>query len=235
MSKIWEIFVHRTESVAILSCICVVMILALVTKGVWLSDVPLATTLRTTAFLGIIVVGQALLIIGGEFDLSVGSVYAFTGLIYVWLIGGLQLKVYELVPIGIGLGFLPSFFIVMLLGLAIGLSHAFLVTKLRIPSLIVTLASLFIFRGLIYFITGGFPLALPEELRPSILNKILGGGSLLRFNISILWLIIITVIFTIVLSYTRYGNHLQAVGRDPITALSQGVSPTKTKLIAFSI
>jgi len=69
----------------------------------------------------------------------------------------------------------------------------------------------------------------------AVFSNIFGESYPLGLNVSIFWLILITIIFVIVLPYTRYGNRLQAVGRDPITALSQGISPTKTKLIAFLV
>lgn len=234
-SKPWNAFIQMPESTVIIGIIIVLIILAIFTKCEWFSSFILAKVLRTTSFIGIIAIGQAVLIIGGEFDISVGSVYGFTGLMYIWLAGGLRREVYDHIATGPNLGPLLAFFIVMILGLAIGFFHAFLVTKAKISSLIVTLGSMFIFRGIIYLITQGFALVMVEELRNTAIIKILGSGSFGDFTISIFWLIAITIIFTIVLPFTRYGNHLQAVGKEPITALSQGISPVKTKFIAFLI
>ena len=234
-SKPWNTFIQMPESSVIIGIIIVLIILAIFTRGQWFSSFIIAKVLRTTAFIGIIAIGQAVLVIGGELDISVGSVYGFTGLVYIWLAGGLRREVYDHIETGPNLGPLPAFLIVMIIGLAIGFFHAILVTKAKIPSLIVTLGSMFIFRGIIYLITQGFALTIVEDLRNMLTIRILGNGGIGEFTITVLWLIIITVIFAIILPFTRFGNRLQAVGKDPITALSQGISPHKTKIVAFLI
>ena len=183
--------------------------------------------LRTTSLLGIVAIGQAFLIIGGEFDLSVGSIYGFSGLLFIWLSGGLRQEVYDLVPAGPKMGPILPFIIIIIFGLVIGLLHGFLVTKIRIPSLMVTLGTMFIFRGIIYLSSAGYPMSFIEELKDNFIINILGGGNILGLDVSVVWLFFFIIILIIVLSFTRYGNQLQVVGRDPLTALSLGVSPKK--------
>lgn len=226
--KIWDSFMNMPEYGVVLGIIGLLAILAVATGGDWFTVNTFKSIFKTSATLGLIAIGQALLITGGEIDLSVGSVYAFIGLIYAWIIKAL-------IPIGSVPGLLLAFLITMAVGLAIGLFHAVLVTRLNIPSLIATLGSLFIFRGIANGIGKGWGLPFPKGARMNVLSGILGESGFRGFNISILWLIIITIIFSVVLSYTRYGNRLQAVGRDPITALSVGISPAKVKLTAFLI
>lgn len=227
-SKVWGNFIQTPEFGVILGIIGFLIILALVTRGQWFTSATIKTVLKSTATIGLITIGQALLIIGGEFDLSVGSVYAFTGLVYVWLIRVLPAT-------GISLGPWHAFLIVLILGLAIGFFNGILVTKMEIPSLIVTLGSMFVFRGLAMGVGKGWGLPFPNKAQMTVFGKIFGGSYPLGFNVSIFWLILLTIIFFIVLSYTRYGNRLQAVGKDPITALSLGISPKKTKIIVFLI
>lgn len=228
-SKIWNSFMDMPESGVVLGIVGLLAILAIASGGDWFTVNTFKSIFKTSATLGLIAIGQALLITGGEIDLSVGSIYAFIGLIYALLI-----KI--LMPVGGAVpGLLLAFLITMAVGLAIGLFHSVLVTRLNIPSLIATLGSMFIFRGIANGIGKGWGLPFPQGARMNVLSGILGESGFLGFNISILWLIIITIIFSVVLSYTRYGNRLQAVGRDPITALSVGISPTKVKLTAFLI
>ena len=203
-SKYWNAFLEMPESPVIIGTIFILIILAIFTDGDWFSSFIFAKVLRTTSFIGIIAIGQAILIINGEFDLSVGSVYGFTALVYIWLAGALRREVYDQIGAGPNLGFVPAFLIVMMLGVAIGFLHAILVTKVKIPSLIVTLGSLFIFRGIIYLITQGYALAMVEELRNTTIIKIFGSGSLGDFSISIFWLLIITIVFMIILVYAQY-------------------------------
>jgi ribose/xylose/arabinose/galactoside ABC-type transport system permease subunit len=101
--------------------------------------------------------------------------------------------------------------------------------------LITTLGALFIYRGLVYFFTGGFPIRLPTSVKDDTLIYVLGGNLLSNFNNAIIYLVFIMLMFVLILSRTRYGNHVVAVGGDPQTALSQGISPVKIKMIAFII
>jgi ribose/xylose/arabinose/galactoside ABC-type transport system permease subunit len=227
-SKIWNTFMDMPESGVILGIIGFLIILAIITGGSWFTAHTFKSIFKTAATLGIIAIGQALLITGGEIDLSVGSIYAFIGLMYALLIRNLLF-------LGNVPALLLSFLIVIAIGLGIGLAHAFLVTKMKISSLIVTLGSLFIFRGIANGIGKGWGLPYPHEIRGTVLSKILGEANYNGFSISLVWLIIITVVFSVILSFTRYGNRLQAVGRDPITSLSVGISPTKVKITAFLI
>jgi len=215
-----KILLERIESVAILGNIMLISLFVILTKGLWLSQIPGILTLASQ--IGIITIGQALLIISGEFDLSVSSVFAFIGMIFVFLNQA-------------GLGTLLSFLCGLLVASIIGLINGIITLKLKVPSLITTLGALFIYRGLVYFFTGGFPLRLPMSVKDDTLIYVLGGNFLSNFNNAIIYLIFITLMFVIILSYTKYGNHVVAVGGDPQTALSQGISPVKIKMIAFII
>ncbi len=212
-----SVLTGRTESIAILSFVLLFTTFAIVLRTSWISSIP--TMLRDSAWLGIVAIGQTLLMISGEFDLSVGSVFAFTGLVFASLMQ-------------IGLGVIPSLLCSLLIASAIGSVNGLITLRFRVPSLIVTLGSLFIYRGLIYLITQGFPITIPGSMRDSSLILLL-GGSYFGFNNSILFLGLITVTFMVILSSTRYGNHVFAVGGDAKSALSRGVSPVKTKMIAF--
>ena len=207
------------ESVAILSFVLIFSIFTALLKGLWIGNIPLL--LRDTAWLGIVAIGQALLMTSGEFDLSVGSVFAFVGLSFILLMQA-------------GLGVLPALVIALLIASAIGLANGMITLKLQVPSLIVTLGTLFIFRGFIYFATQGFPVGIPEALRASWLIVALGGEPL-RFNNAILFFAAVAVVTATVLGSSKFGNHVCAVGADPRSALSCGVSPVVTRAICFVV
>ena len=208
---------ERKESVAILSFVLIFSIFAILLRSSWIANIPLL--LRDSAWLGIVAIGQALLITSGEFDLSVGSVFAFVGLSFVLLMQA-------------GLGVVPSFILAMMISSAIGLVNSIITLKLKIPSLIVTLGTLFIYRGFTYFATQGFPVPVPEEKTSYWLITVLGGEPL-GFNNSILFFGAISSGATIILWRTKFGNHVYAVGADPKSALSCGISPLKTRTICF--
>ena len=209
--------IESKESVAILSFALVFSIFTVLLGSFWIANIPLL--LRDSAWLGIVAIGQALLITSGEFDLSVGSVFAFVGLSFVLLMQA-------------GLGVFPSFVFAMLIACAIGLLNGVITLKLWVPSLIVTLGTQFIFRGFIYVVTQGFPVAIPDALRASWLLTALGGEPL-GFNNVILFFVVVAIVTGTVLGRSKFGNHVCAVGADPRSALSCGVSPAKTRAICF--
>jgi simple sugar transport system permease protein/ribose transport system permease protein len=208
---------RHVESSAVLGAILLAVFFTAGTKGLWISNVP--NILAFTALIGIIAIGQAVLMISGEFDLSVGSVFAFAGVAFISLMD-------------LGAGVFVSFLGAMILCGAIGAVNGLVTLRFKVPSMIVTLGAMFAYRGVVYIMTRGLGLHIPHDARESLLVRLLGGAPL-GFSSSILLLGLITAVFIVVLSMTRYGNHVFAVGADARSAQSCGVSPVKTKLIAF--
>lgn len=186
----------------------------------WVSIASLKPLLHVASLLGVMVIGQSLLIISGEFDLSVGSVFGLAGINFIAFIGK-------------GLGVWPSFLIVMVISGLIGLLNAVVTLKGKVPSLITTLGSMFIFRGLAYFITAGFPATLRRGTADHFLIRLFGGSFYL--NNSLLWCFGLTVIFTFILSRTVFGNRVFGVGGDSRSAWSRGVNVFKVKMTCFII
>lgn len=209
----------RPESVAILSFAALFVIFALVLSSVWLGNIP--TLMRDISWLGLVVIGQAFVVISGEYDLSVGSTFGFVGLIFVLLLK---------------LGIDPSgaFFLAMAAALAIGALNGVITWNLGLPSLLVTLGFLFVYRGLIQFFTEGFPAPIPDEARTSGLVTFLGGSAWGLQN-SVLICAAVLVVATFVLTRTRFGAHIASVGGDLNSAKACGVQAGRVKVFTFMI
>jgi len=212
-------FIELREFGAIVGVIFLTSFFSFFTGGRFLEKDIQASILIVVGQLGIMVVGQALLMISNEIDLSVGSTFGFIGVLYVLLVG----------MVGVEL----AFFLVMLMAAFIGFLNGLLVLKGKAPSLIITLGGLFIYRGLCYYITGGFVKTFPPEFRESFSVGLLGGYEIMGFNISIIWFILFVIIFSLVLHRTKFGNHIFAVGGDILTASSQGINPIRVKWTLF--
>jgi simple sugar transport system permease protein len=175
---------------------------------------------------GMVTIGVTLLMISGEFDLSVGSLIAVGGYLF-----GQQCANHS--PL---LGLALAFLIPGLLGALNGL----ILVRTGIPSFIVTLGTMFIYRGAAWILSGGSMLQLTENLpiygvfngRFDLLNDILPGANFLT---SLLWLLGAVLIFQYVLVRTRYGNHVFAVGGQVEAAAAQGVNVELVKVINFAI
>jgi len=207
------------EFVSILSFMILFIVFTVILKSSWIQNIPIM--LRNISWLGIVAIGQTILLISGEFDLSVGSVTAFVGMSFVFLTR-------------LGIGVIPAFICAILMSMIIGLLNSFITLKFKISSLLVTLGFLFFYRGVIYLISKGFNVSFPESVIGNLFIEFVGGKPL-GFHSAILIFAFIGVVTTIILTRTRFGNHLFAVGRDPETALSCGISLNRTKTIAFVV
>ncbi len=173
---------------------------------------------------GVVTIGITMLMITGEFDLSVGALVAMGAYIY-----GMNANA--------GRPELGALLAVLIPGL-MGAFNGFIRILTNIPSFIVTLGSRSIFRGLVWVVSGGALLQTVEKLpiynffngRMDIINQFLEGAN---FRTSLIWLVGIILVCQFVLTRTQFGNHTFAVGGNPGAALAQGVNVKRVKVINF--
>ena len=214
-----RVLTARRESIAALSVVVLFTLLAVLIGVAWFNNLP--SLLRDISWLGIVAIGQAVVIISGEFDLSVGSVYAFVSMIFVMLLNA-------------DIGPLPALLLALLLAALIGYVNGILTWRLQLPSLLVTLGFLFVYRGLVEYVTGGYALVIPDEIRGTFWLQLLGGKTL-GLHHAVLICAIILAAFTFVMARTRFGSHVYAVGGDVNAALATGVPVGWVKIRAFMI
>ena len=177
--------------------------------------------LTQAAELGVAAVGVTFLMIAGEFDLSVGSNFAFTGVVLALLVTRAAL------PAALAV------LLALLVAAAIGLLNGVVTLATRIPSFITTLGTMMLWRGLALAITGGWPISI---LTASTLLEVLGGKVIWStLRISAVWLLVVTVAFWFLLGKTRYGNWVFATGGKREAARALGVPVRRVKLINFTL
>jgi len=178
--------------------------------------------------LGIMAVVVALLMIGGEFDLSAGAMTGTSGL----LLGVLVTEW--------GLSMWPAIVVTVAFAACVGLFNGVMVMKTKLPSFIVTLATFFILQGLNLGVTK----AITGTVRVAGLVDVPGYESAAtlfsstfwepyKFRISVVWWIAITLLATWVLARTRFGNWIFAVGGDANAARNVGVPVQRVKISLF--
>lgn len=165
-----------------------------------------------TIGVAILAVGQAMLLISGEIDLSLGHIYAMTPFL-MWF--------------GTEWGFpLPLAVVFGLLGAgAVGAINGILTVTTGVPSFITTLGMLFFLNGFTLTISDGFPKPAPD----GGFADLLGGA---RFS-GFIWAVVITVIAHVILSSTRWGVHTVATGGNPVGAREAGVPIKRIKVGTF--
>ena len=183
-----------------------------------------ASYLEVAAQLGIVAVPVAMLMIAGEFDLSVGSMVGAAGMI-------IAISVSEY-----GLPLLVGVLLAFAVAMAVGFLNGYLVIKTGLPSFIVTLGMLFALRGL----TIGFARLLPGRTQIGLSDAVSGNpltsffaGSIGDFSVTIVWWLALAVLGTYVLQRTVFGNWIFGAGGDANAARNVGVPVSRVKITLF--
>jgi simple sugar transport system permease protein len=191
-------------------------------SATFLSITNISNLLAFTPELGMIALGMTMLMTAGEFDLSVGSVFGFTPIV-MWTL-------YNEGVTSLEVGFVAA----ILLAVVIGFANGWFVTKLKIPSFLVTLGMLLVVRGAALYITDGFPQGNWRAESP--LMDILVGDFMigeLRVYASVIWFIFFAIVLGYLLTQTKWGNWIQAAGGNPSSARARGVRVERTKIALF--
>jgi simple sugar transport system permease protein len=189
----------------------------------FLSPLNIGNTLTFTVELGLIALAMTLLMTSGEFDLSVGSVFGFAPVL-MWTF------------FNAGLLSLPVAFVVaMATAMAIGLFNGLFVTRLKIPSFLVTLGMLLVVRGTALFITSGFPQRTWNAQGHWLAEILVGDFTLgpLRLYASLFWFLAAALILGWLLNRSRAGNWIQAAGGNAAAARARGVPVERVKVALF--
>jgi simple sugar transport system permease protein len=191
----------------------------------FLSPLNISNTLAFTVELGLIAMAMTLLMTSGEFDLSVGSLFGFAPVL-MWTLFNAGVTSMEI-------AFLAGLFAAAMIGFVNGV----FVTRLKIPSFLVTLGMLLVVRGTALFITSGFPQRTWSAQGQWLAEVLVGDFHIGPFRIymSLFWFVAVAVVLHYVLTRTRSGNWIQASGGNAGAALARGVDVTRTKITLFML
>lgn len=187
----------------------------------------LTSMFTVAAEVGIVAIGVSMLMISGEFDISVGSVMCIATLIFCYLANNVVTA--------------PVALVITLAACAIiGLITGLITLRLKIPSFITSLGMMMLWRGMHNYLTDGFVVQYADEAlqRDQGFLNILGGNpidALPMFHMTCVWFVVLMLIFFFVLTKTKYGNHVFATGGNQEAARNAGVKVNKVKLINFVI
>jgi ribose transport system permease protein len=173
--------------------------------------------LRGLSFIAIMAVGQALVIIAGGIDLSVGSVLGLSAVVTAVLLNQ-------------NFSILTSTLIGLTAGLLCGAVNGILVTEAKLPPFIASLGMMSVARGLAFAITGGETIRdLPAEF------LMIGQGSFLAVPVPILMMILLAVVVGLMLKKSYWGRYVYAIGGNEEAAVYSGVNVQRVKLIVYSL
>lgn len=215
--RLKKAIVYKDVSIVILTVV-LLAIFSLI-NGNFLSRANLFVMLKTMPELGIIAVGMTMLIISGEFDLSVGSTFALAPFIMAFVTERFGL------PVTLGFG------LCIAAGVVIGMINGVITTKVGIPSFITTLGTMMAFRGVVLLLSAGFPEAFERD-RP--LARVF-AGDIGGFPVQFLWFIGIAAVVWIVLENYRFGNWTYVTGGNRSASIAMGIPVDRVKILNFML
>ena len=188
----------------------------------FISPVNLANTANLIGLFGLFSIGEGFVIITGGIDLSIGSIFALLGVIFVDLLVRFELPWYAAVPI------------IVVLGLVLGAVHAFLITKARLQPFVVTLCGLLIYRGVARYYTDDGTAGFEFGQSFPTLEWLTTGRSYGVPN-SFIVFILVALFMGVVLHRSVFGRYLFAVGKNEEAARYSGINSKAIIAAAYII
>lgn len=201
----------------LIALIALVLALSLVAPN-FLSAYNLGVVARQASFVGLVALGQTLVLLIGGIDLSLGAAAGLSAIVGSLMLTKLGVNPYAVVPL------------TALFGLCLGFLNGFFVAVLRLNPFIVTLAAWEIFAGATLVITEGYPI---RPLGPAF--RVFGQGSVLGIPVPVLIFVAAGAVLAYVLSQTRFGRDLYAVGGNREAATLVGIRVWRVEFIVFGL
>src|SRR6201987_1001002 len=218
LRRLFRIYLEKPELAGVASLVLLTLVFEIRSNGVFLSAENLRGILGLLPEVGLVSIGVTVLMICGEFDLSVGSMFAL-------------MPVSVALMTNAGVPFIPAMLLGLLIAALVGLANGFITLTFNIPSFITTLGMLFIVRSLNVVITGGFPPLLASELPVGVFTQFVGPGGILRA--SFIWFAIIALAAGAMLGGSNFGNWIHATGGFMDAAAAMGVPVRGVKMACF--
>jgi simple sugar transport system permease protein len=186
----------------------------------------LAVLSQQIPIIAILAIGAGILMIAGEFDLSVTAVFVMSSYLMALAINAW------------GWPLIPGLLLALLAGAAVGIVNGLVTLRLNVPSFIATLGTMFIVRGIVRYISISPTTGQPDQIKlnpgvtfQALMSGQLGGGLYMQT----VWLAAIAVLAFLLLNRHTLGNHIFAVGGDREAAQKTGIPVHAVKLAAFAL
>ena len=203
------------DKLVLLCAIIAVFILFTALNKNFLSFQNIVNILVAASLVGMVAIGHTYLIIAGQNDLSPGSLAAFSGTMAALLVS-------------LGVPFFAAVLITIVFAILIGLFNAFMVNKIHLEAFIATLVTQSIVRGAAYIICDGKPVAISDKMFLT-----LAKARFLNIPLSVWIMLVCILIFGIILSKTKFGRSVYAIGGNQDAARLAGLNPQRIITISY--
>jgi ribose/xylose/arabinose/galactoside ABC-type transport system permease subunit len=217
---------------AIAGFLIVVAIVNVFSHGSFLTPGNLTNVLRQITYNAILAIGQTFVIITAGIDLSVGSLIELTGVVMASFANAVPLQGFALV--------VATLFVGLAVGCAAGFVNAVPVVKLNLPPFITTLAMMLMARGLAFKLAHGQPVPVNSTAFNAMgtgffLQGPLHALGLPGIPIPVLWMAVLVAAFAILLTRTRFGRYVFAIGGNEEAARLAGIAVGRVKTLVYVI
>ncbi|GLU25995.1 MULTISPECIES: ABC transporter permease [Brucella/Ochrobactrum group] len=208
----------RTPLAGVFAALLVIFALSAILSPYFLTPYNLSVVARGLAFVGLITIAQSMLMVLGELDLSLG------------VIGGLCGVVSGILMVRMGFEPYSAMLLAILLGLCLGLFNGFLVTFLRLHSLVLTIGTAGIFGGANLVLTRGVAITgIPRDV------QYLGRGDLFGVPVPFIIMFVALLLATFVMLKTPFGRYMYAIGNNRDGARMLGIRVDRVRLMVFGV
>ena len=215
----------RIREVGLISIVVVVSVVAAISIPAFRNGVNLRELLDNAAVVAIVAIGESLVLLSRQIDLSVGAILGLSA----FITGSLISQLSGLGGVGVAL---IALLLPFLIGIILGLINGVLISFARMPAIIATLATLSIYSGLQVVVSGGsqvYAYQLPTWLNQLYTTSWLGVGSFVW--IAVAWV----VLFSFVMRMLRWGRDLYAMGSNPEAARYMAIPTRRRTIEAFVV
>ncbi len=202
----------------VFAALVVIFVISSFLSPYFLTPFNLLIIARALAFVGMVTIAQALLMIMGELDLSLGAIGGLCG-----VLGGILM-------VQLGLNPFLSFLVCLLFGMLFGLVNGLLVTTLSLNSLVVTIGMAGVYSGLNLVVTRGLAITgIPDSI------GFLGKGVYLGVPMPFVVMMILLVVLAVMMRKTPVGRYIYAIGNSTSAAKMLGIPVNRIRMLAFTI
>lgn len=217
MKKVLQFF--KTTAGMVLLVTIAIAIVVHITTGNFFTAYNISTLTRAASFTIIVGFAQTLVLLTGGIDLSVAAIAQLCGTACaVWMVNMHMNPVLAIV--------FPC-----LLGAVLGMVNGFFIAYIRMTPFVVTLATMQIYKGVVYVITKGMPITGMPKSVENFANGVI--GSILPHIVIVM--VIICILLSIMLKRTRYGRHIYALGGNRSCAKIVGIATERTELSVYAM
>lgn len=195
-----------------------IIVIASIASPYFLTVYNLQSVIRSLAFVSIVAIGQACLLILGEIDLSVGAIAGLSG-----VLGGIMMVNASMNPY-------IAFVLSLLLGAGFGFINGFLVTTFNLNALIVTVGMTGVYQGINLVISKGKAIiGIPKEI------YFLGQGTFFNIPMPFIIMLITLVIIVFITKFTIFGRYMYAIGNSKEASEILGIRVKRVRIATFMI